>query len=193
MKTTFVLLLTASMTISLISCGDGKKKKTDSTTNKVEFNKIHVADYEISIPKDMQQTTGLNNDASLQRQNIHKEIYTIVIDEPKKEFVAALNKLDYGDKFSIALYRDIQLKRLAERMEITHQSNPSSISINGLHAEAAEIDAKVDNIPEELSYFLTFIDGKSKIYMIMSWTLKSKKQEHKKTFETIAESFNIKD
>ncbi|WP_036385560.1 hypothetical protein [Muricauda sp. MAR_2010_75] len=193
MKTKFIHLLTACIALTLISCGDGKKKKTDSTTNKVEFNKIHVADYEISIPKDMQKTTALNRDASLQYQNIHKEMYTIVIDEPKKEFVAALNKLDYGDKFSIALYRDIQLKRLAERMEITHQSNPSSISINGLHAEAAEIDAKVDNIPEELSYFLTFIDGKSKIYMIMSWTLKSKKQEHKKTFETIAESFNIKD
>lgn len=183
----------ASMAISLISCGDGKKKKTDSTTNKVEFNKIHVADYEISIPKDMQQTTGLNNDASLQRQNILKEIYTIVIDEPKKEFITVLNELDYGGEFSVALYRDIQLKRLAERMQITHQSESTPMTISGLEAEAIEIDAKVDNIAEELSYFLTFIDGKSKIYMVMSWTLKSKKQEHKKTFETIAKSFNIKD
>ncbi|MBO0322422.1 hypothetical protein J0X14_08945 [Muricauda sp. CAU 1633] len=193
MKIKIVLLLTASLALSLSSCMDGKKKTPESTTSQVEFHKIVVDDYEIGIPKDMQQTTGLNNDASLQRQNIHKEIYTIVIDEPKKEFITVLNELDYGDEFNIALYRDIQLKRLAERMQITYQSESTPMTISGLEAEAIEIDAKVDNIGEELSYFLTFIDGKSKIHMVMSWTLKSKKKEHKKTFETIAQSFTVKD
>ncbi len=175
------------------SCVDGKKKNADTTAGQNEFIKIRVDDYEISLPSDMQKTTGLNSDASLQYQNIHKELYTIVIDEPKKEFIAALNELGYEEKPNITLYRDIQLQRLAERMHITHQSNPSSAPINGLQAETIDIDAKVDNIEEELSYFLTFIDGKNNIYMIMSWTLKSKKQEYKKTFETIAQSFKTKD
>lgn len=194
MKTKFLILLTAFVSLSLCSCIDGKKKNSDSSINENDFVKVNVADdYSIRIPRDMQKTTGLNSDASLQYQNIHKEIYTIVIDEPKKEFVDAMKELDYGDKSTLAFYRNIQSKKLAERMDITNQSKPEPMHISGLEAETLEIDAKVDNIEEELTYFLTFLEGENKIYMIMSWTLKSKKQNHKKTFETIAHSFEVKD
>jgi len=40
---------------------------------------------------------------------------------------------------------------------------------------------------------LTFIDGGEKVYMVMGWTLKERKKEHKKTFKTIAESFRLID
>jgi hypothetical protein len=194
MKTRFSLLLTTLIALFLSSCLDSKKKNSSSTTHQDEFITVSVNnDYEISVLKDMQKTTGLNSDASLQYQNIYKEIYTIVIEEPKKEFEDALKELDYEEKSTIGFYRNIQLKRLGERMDISDQSIPSIMNIGGLEAETLEIDAKVDNIEEELTYFLTFIDGNSSIYMIMSWTLKSKRQEHKKTFKTIAESFKMID
>ncbi|WP_067033787.1 hypothetical protein [Allomuricauda sp. CP2A] len=194
MKTKFLFLLTAFISLSLISCIDGKKKNSDSPINENDFFKINVDnDYSIRIPRDMQKTTGLNSDAPLQYQNIYKEVYTIVIDEPKKEFVDAMKELGHEEKSTLAFYRDIQSKRLVERMDITNQSKPTPMHISGLEAEALEIDAKVDNIEEELTYFLTFLEGENKIYMIMSWTLKSKKKEYKKTFETIAQSFEVKD
>ena len=192
MKRTAVVLLAILIHLSLGSCLDGKRKDSNSGQNTKDFVQVNVDnEYKIGVPRDMQQTTGLNPDASLQYQNIHDEIYTIVIDEPKKEFIAAMDELGYEEKSSVALYRDIQLSRLAERMDITCQSKPVKTTISGLQAESVEMDGKVDNIEEELSYFLTFLEGENKIYMIMSWTLKSKKQEHKKTFETIANSFAL--
>ena len=192
MNTKLGLLLTMVTSLFLTSCIDSKKETSGSPRYPDDFVTInHVNDYSISIPNDMQQTTGLNSDALFQHQNVRKEMYTIVIDEATKTFVDALKEMGYDEKSTLGLYRDIQLKRLAERMDISHQSNPIKMTISGLEAETVQLDAKVDNIEEELSYFLTFIDGKIKIYMIMSWTLKSKKQEHKKTFEAIAQSFQV--
>jgi len=192
MKAKFFLLLTVFVSLSLSSCIDGKKKNSDSNINENDFVKVSIHnDYSIRIPRDMQKTTGLNSDASFQYQNIYREIYTIVIDEPKEEFADALKELGHEEKSTLPFYRDIQLKRLAERMDITHQSNPFQMNISGLATEAIEIDAKVDNIDEELTYFLTFLEGESKIYMIMSWTLKSKKEKSKKTFMKIAKSFEL--
>lgn len=194
MKIKPVPALAVVICLFLGSCIDGKKKNSGETQITEDFVKVNVpGEYTISVPKSMQKTTALNSDASLQYQNINQEIYTIIIDEPKQEFVDAADELGYEDRSSIDLYRDIQLKRLAQRMNITHQTAPKEMIISGLKAVSVEIDAKVDNIEEELSYFLTFVEGKEKIYMIMSWTLKRKKQDFRDTFLTIVKSLELYD
>ena len=74
-----------------------------------------------------------------------------------------------------------------------HQSGIRPLTIHGLNAESVEIDGHVEGVDEEIAYFLTFVEGTENIYMIMAWTLKSKKEEHQKTFETIAQSFELID
>ncbi|MFD2098282.1 hypothetical protein [Flagellimonas iocasae] len=193
MKIKPVFILSIALSLFLVSCVDGKKNPEGTATTE-DFATVTVPkEYSIRLPRSMQKTTALNSDASLQYQNIHDEIYTIIIDEPKQEFVDASRVLEYKEKSSIGLYRDIQLKRLSQRMDITYQSKPSKMTISGLTTESVEIDAKIDNIEEDLTYFLTFIEGNDKIYMIMSWTLKSKKQRFKNTFLTIVKSFKVSD
>ena len=194
MKITSYLLFILCVTVSLCSCLDVKKESSEETNSIQDFVKVRVKDeYSISVPKVMQKTTALNSDASLQYQNIHKEIYTIVTDESKQEFLDTLEELGHKEKYHIGLYRDIQLKRLASRMNITRQSDFKPMMISGLKAESVELDGKVDNIEDELSYFLTFAEGNDKIYMIMSWTLKRRKQEHKNTLLKIVKSFELID
>lgn len=179
---------------SLTSCIDFKTKKTSSEPKAEDFNTVVINDqYQIDIPRFMKSTTGLNDEASLQYQNIFKEAYTIIIDEPKDEFVDIFKELgNYDDNLSLLEnYRDIQLQFFAERMQVNDQSPVKSLKINGLDAEQVEMDANVEGVDEEISYFLTFLEGTDNVYMVMCWTLKSKKEEHGKTYGVIAESFGL--
>ena len=141
----------------------------------------------------MTGTTGLNEEASLQYQSLLKEAYLLVIDEPKAGFEEVYRDLNqYDDDLSIMQnYRDARIKILSRTTEINRKTKPEFLKINGLDAETMELDANIEGVANEISYFLTFIEGDDRVYMIMAWTLKNKKIEHKKTFKTIAESFEL--
>ncbi|MFT0715331.1 hypothetical protein [Flagellimonas lutimaris] len=180
----------------ITSCIDSKNKKDDSSLGTETFYTVSInQDYKLSIPKFMTGTTGLNEEASLQYQSLLKEAYLLVIDEPKAGFEEVYRDLNqYDDDLSIMQnYRDARIKILSRTTEINRKTKPEFLKINGLDAETMELDANIEGVANEISYFLTFIEGDDRVYMIMAWTLKNKKIEHKKTFKTIAESFELVD
>ncbi|WP_127141602.1 hypothetical protein [Flagellimonas marinaquae] len=180
------------LVLSLVSCKDSKNQKEDSDG----FHTISVNnEYRIDVPLFMTGTTGLNEEASLQFQSLRKEAYLIVMDEQKSRFEEVFRDLEqYDDSLSVIQnYRDARLQILSRTTQITHKSPFTSRLIYGLDAESLELDAKVNGMDQEISYFLTFVEGHENVYMIMAWTLKDKKMEHKKTFKTIAESFQLID
>ena len=182
------------LVLSTASCIRSKKYHGDA--GREVFNTVTVHnEYQVSIPKFMRSTTGLNDEASLQYQNRFKEAYTIIIDETKQEFVDVCKELDqYNEDLSLLQnYREIQLQAFTSTIQVNHQSGIRPLTIHGLNAESVEIDGHVEGVDEEIAYFLTFVEGTENIYMIMAWTLKSKKEEHQKTFETIAQSFELID
>ena len=98
----------------------------------------------------------------------------------------------YNEELSLVEnYREIQLQFFAENMKTLNASDPISLKINQLNAEMLEIDGEVEDIDEELTYFITFIEGDKKVYMIMAWTMASKKEEYRATFESAAKSFGL--
>lgn len=178
------------------SCINFKTKESTETIEPEDFNTVVINnDYSVGIPKFMRATTGLNEEASLQYQNMFKETYVIVIDEQKVEFVDILKEMGQYDesKSLIQNYRDIQLQLLAGTMQFSNESEPKSLKINGLDAEMVTVDAMVDGIDEGISYFLTFLDGSDKVYMMMAWTLQSKKEDYRETYGAIAETFQLVD
>nr|WP_288933350.1 hypothetical protein [uncultured Allomuricauda sp.] len=180
--------------LPITSCIDSKNKKDDSVLGTETFHTVSIdGNYRMSIPKFMTGTTGLNEEASLQYQSLLKEAYLLVIDEPKAGFEEVYRDLNqYDDELSIMQnYRVARLQLLSRSAEINSKSKPKPIKINGLDAETMELDADIEGVTNEISYFLTFIEGSNRVYMIMAWTLKDKKIEHKKTFKTIAESFEL--
>ena len=194
MKGKFTFLLVIFLGFSITSCLDFKVKKTEKEIDLDDFTKVEINhEYQISIPKYMRKTNSLNDDASLQCQNIFKETYLIVIDESKDEFIEVFRELEqYNDELSLVEnYREIQLQFFAENMKTLNASNPISLKINELNAEMLEIDGEVEDIDEVLTYFITFIEGDKKVYMIMAWTMASKKEEYRATFESAAKSFGL--
>ncbi|UII79160.1 hypothetical protein [Flagellimonas sp. CMM7] len=194
MKKLFTILLFIILGFSLTSCINFKTKEKEGTSDIENFNQIEINnEYKVNLPKYMRKTSTLNDEASLQYQNVFKETYVIVIDEPKEEFVDVFKELDqYNDEYSLVEnYRDVQMQLFAESMNIESETTPASMQVNGLDAEMVEIDGKVEGIEDKITYFLTFIEGDEKVYMIMAWTMQNRKDTYRMDFENITKSFAL--
>jgi hypothetical protein len=177
-------------TVVLVSCfGLGSRKEAETN---VELTPVRVKDYELSIPTYMKKA-DLNEDASLQFQNVFRETYVIVIDENAQEVRDAFLSLGEYDTTRSAVdnYTHIQMSSLQESINITSQSEVKSLTIHGLEARQVEINGRVVGVPGEIYYLVTFVDGHENLYMVMSWTLTERKEKYSETFKKMAKSFKL--
>ena len=187
-KITFPFILLA-ISITLSSClGNSDKKNSDYKDFRPESA---LGLYEIQVPKSMTATKGLNNDASMQFQNIYEETYLAVIEESKEEFIETFKDLgEYDDSKSAASnYQSIQMNFFSEGMDVSRMSSPKKMKVNGLDAEQVEFVGRVPEIDFDIYYLMTFVEGKETLYMVMEWTLSDYEDTNKDTFKKMAESF----
>jgi len=144
----------------------------------IEVNGI----YSMDIPDILDATGTLNDDASLQYNNLYEEKYIIVIDEDKQEFVDAFISLDeYDESISVVdNYANVQLAFIDESVEFTDGFELESLKINGMDARLKPINGLISGLDEEISYWLCYVEGKETMYTVMAWTLKSKKSSFEK-------------
>jgi hypothetical protein len=184
------LTLAVSLIFLLSSCLNFSNK--EESVADTEFKTIKTgSEYSLDVPSHMRETDNLNDVASLQFQNIFKEMYVVVIDEDKQEFIDTFIELEeYDTTKSVAEnYRTVQMKSFGESIEITSQSEPKAVRINGLDAQKVQFDGRIESVKAEIAYFITYIEGREKMYMIMAWTLKDRKQKYNKILDAISESF----
>lgn len=183
------LLLAATLFVSSCMPGKDGKSKEEPDLQTVTIND----EYSMGIPKNMSKAKSLNDDASLQYQNMFKETYVVVIDENKQEFIDAYTGIEQYDSARTALenYADTQFQMTTANMEVLGTEEMSPLQINGLKAITTQIDGQVENVKFPISYFVTYIDGNEKLYMIMAWTLKDKKETNRPVFEQMAKSFKV--
>jgi hypothetical protein len=146
----------------------------------------------MGVPSFMTKTKSLNENSTFQFQNMFKETYVIVIDENTNEFIDAYKEMDAYDtaRSVVSNYADTQVQLITSNMNVIDKKEVTFSKINGLDAAATEIDASLDGVKVPVTYFLTFIEGREKLYMIMAWTLQNRKENHRATFDEMARSFN---
>lgn len=189
---TAVLLLISSVLFS--SCYNFGSDKEEKLSFEKDFQLVNVkSGYDLKIPKYLSKTTELNDEASLQYQNIMRETYIIVLDESKDLMVKAAKSIgEYDENLSLLEnYKNLQIKYSLTGINITDQYNEKSLKINGINALTVDIDAYVQDINFDITYFLTFYEGPDKVYMMMAWTLKNRKKKYKSTFDLVAGSFKL--
>lgn len=149
--------------------------------------------YSMEVPEFMTEVTTLNDEASFQSQNIYKETYIIVIDEPTDEFISIFKSLEgYDESLSVVEnYRTVQTNFISEDMQIDVMSEPKSLKINGLDAEQIEIEGSVPGLDAKLYYLYTFVEGKDNVYMVMAWTLNSRKDKYTDVLEEMSNSIKL--
>lgn len=185
MRNWFLILLIFSIT----AC------KNDSSKNAVDISDFVTHDsrhgYSLETPKYFKETVGLNPDALLQLRSVERDVYLIVIEEPKEEVIRNFKMVGiYNDELSPAAnYLNVQSNSLTKDSRVIEKGNPTTLEINGMPAMNMELLAQPQGTPVPIYYLLTFVEGEETLYMIMQWTIESQREEFEATFEVIADSF----
>lgn len=197
MKKTLIPFFLISLLFA--SCNDGSSfldffNTDESLSLESDFNRIEVTDnYSILIPKYMKENKELHENASLSYQNELKEVATIIMEDKKKVIAETLPFMD-GFTDSVAFienYVNVQLNLVAEGLEFPKNGNPELVDIDGNPAAQVWIEGHVEGM--DVAYFITCIDAGDKVYFILSYTSKKKKEKFKDTFQKIGASFQIVD
>ncbi len=192
MKLTQKNLLFIFLISTMFSCVESKEKDQGDPLLNTDLDLIRVNNqYSIEIPTFMNESDDLNIEASLQYQNIFKETYVIVIDEPKDDFKSIFEELgQYDNTVSVVKnYKDIQLEFFDDEVTINSVEDIESSVINGLPFEIIEVDATVDDI--NIGYTIAYVEGAKSVYMIMVWTLQDRHEKYSQLFKKVVKSFNI--
>lgn len=163
----------------LVACGPQKGNET------VVINDL----YSMEIPNALNPTTDLNEDASLQYQNVFKELYVIVIDETASEFKDALVENGIDSLYTNDLYGYSDLLMTGVNMELGNGRSPEFVdkNINGLEARVVDLDAVYDGL--DIFYKFAFFQGKEHYYQIMTWCLAERKYVHQQDMDDMINSF----
>ncbi|MGB3465630.1 MAG: hypothetical protein WBA74_10180 [Cyclobacteriaceae bacterium] len=191
--TSYTTILIFFGTLLLFGCD---VKKEEKLSLEKDFKTIEVADlYSIKVPNYMTETESLNDEASVQVWSIFKETYCIVIEDVKEEFISTFKMIDLYDEDKSVLinYAEMQYAAMSENLEVLSETEMITTKINGADAIMLSMDSdKSLSVPTEITYFLTFIEGKENIYLVLTWTLREKKHRYRDTFNKIANSFKLK-
>lgn len=200
LRYTTILALGVLTAVSLSSCDaiskneeEGEEKKEQQ---KINYKRINVEDrYSIEVGEKMKSTSMLNDEASLQYFSVVDDKYVVIIDEPWEDIEFMFEFLDDYDpsKSRLESYADLQFESLHEMMNVYNASDWSHMKINGMDAMritcTATLKEQLSTDTDPLAYNLAFIDGEETVYMIMSWTIESKKGEFKDEQMHMFESF----
>jgi hypothetical protein len=173
------------------------KALADSKPKAVPSEEITVGSggYKIGIPNHMVSSTELNDEASLQYNDLAEELYIIVIDESKTEFIKTFTddpEFPYDDKLTPEKnYRMNQMHSLTGRMNLRGTPEIEKATINGLDAEIVSFVGTPSTVDLEIYYKLAFIEGTKKLYMVMTWTLADRKATHEAEMNQMLQSFKL--
>jgi len=157
-----------------------------------DFNQVNGPDYSISLPKYMRMATNLNDEASLQYQNLFKETYVIVLDEDIADAKNSLMGADYYDEERGFLENYVQFSQdyfLDSLDELEYKTGIKDTLINGLTAKKVETVGKVPEVNISIAYWHTYYQSANKVFYLLSWTLAERKQTYDGTFNQIRNSF----
>lgn len=154
-----------------------------SCKHETVFTEVKVNNrYSMNIPDYLQPCTDLHKDASLQYQNIEKDVYAMVIDEKKKTMQ------DYSLDYDLDTYfNNIASQGFADNIKDGKVSIPGRQEIDGHKALIAEVTGKLEN--NEVYYKLGLIETPYEFYQILVWTRASNKEELEPDFIKMLESF----
>jgi len=160
----------------VISCQENEKTQTIKIKNQ----------YSLDLPQNMSLVSNLNNEASLQYQNIFDDLYVIVIDESKQNINSILEN---DTDFSPNLNGYTQLLKTSLQTTVAHSvfSNSKKTQINGLKSYTSSLSGSVDSF--QVFYEFAYIEGKSHYYQVFVWTSLEKKDEISPKMKKIINSF----
>jgi len=177
---TLLFFFSASL---LLSCGREKELQTVNIKNR----------YTMELPASYKKVKDLNEEASLQYQNVLKEMYVIVIDEDKQVLAKALENNSLYDTYSNDLNGYSRLITDGMDASISVKKMPAfeETTINGIKARILSFDGLSSGY--HVYWKLAFIEGNNRFYQIMVWTDFKNHDKSEKEMADIINSFKETD
>lgn len=161
-----------------------------STPTRWETQKVNRL-YSIDIPSYLNKTDDLNDEASLQYQNEDEELYIIILDENKKEFMEAVNELledeTISDEEILDVYAYLQFTTFATDED--YDSSLEYLEINGLNARELDVIDYMEDYT--VFYKMACYEGKDNLYFLVSWTTSDNKDRLNPDLQNIINSFKL--
>lgn len=177
-----LLPLVAVIALTFSGCG-----------NKTKFNEVKINGlYSMSLPDYLTEGYELNSEASLQYQNEVKEVYVIVIDESKQEFIEVFESIGEYDstKSAVDNYAEAQMASIEENMsEVTSKSTMRKADLAGCPARICDVAGTQQGITDPMGFTVAFIEGKETLYMVMTWTFEKTKGDYQEDMNEMINSF----
>lgn len=188
--TVTLALSSCSSSVSTDESKDFLEKLKSATETKYDTKKVNNL-YSVDIPDFMVSTTDLNDEATLQYNNLYKEKYIIVLDEDKETLISDLKSFGlYDEKRSLLdMFAEAKESFIINESSVIGKINRKNKKINGMDAALTEFDSNVAGIPEAVTYHLAFVEGKENLYTVMAWTLTSRKADFKDEAAKMISSF----
>ncbi len=163
----------------LVSCQESNETKEIVIKNQ----------YSIDLPEFLSVAYDLNDEASLQYQNLYKEFYVIVIDETKQEAYDVINMEELEGAYTADFqgYCDLITDGMLLDLEVNKQSNVLDTNINTLNAKIINYDAVFEGTG--IYYSIAYIKGANSFYQVMIWTLSDSKEKYEEKMKKILASF----
>lgn len=150
-------------------------------------------DYTMELPLSFTKANDLNDGASLQYQNTFKELYVIVIDEPKTELIKALKKNSLETTYSNDLkgYSELIVDGMDASIAVEKLPDFKDTTINGLNARLLSFEGLTSG--NRVYWKLAFIEGNNNYHQIMVWTKAENQKKYEKEMAAIINSFKETD
>lgn len=171
----------AFLFLGLVGCSGEVAWKTDKTSG---F-------YEIDLPEHMVASTELNDQATSQFEYVQeeggelKEHYLIVLLETKEEIAT----YDLGFEFDAMSYGEIAVQSLEGGLDSYNilTKNPKVESINGMDCVKYEMEGSLGAV--DVFYKLGVFEGEKAFYQVLTWTIKSQKDQFLPHMDKMINSF----
>lgn len=144
--------------------------------------------YSLTIPAFLSETNNLNEDASLQYQNLFKEFYVVVIDEPKDELHRLLEDYDLTDRYedNVDGYASLIFDGLNESLVNPKQGEVVTDNVNGMAARLTTFDGTIDDI--QIFYSYGIYEGQDTYYQVIVWTESDKQSKYRAKMDAILQT-----
>lgn len=116
--------------------------------------------------------------ATLSIGNLFAEEYLIVISEEKTAF---------DSDFSVEDFANVAAEQTIDLLEGAIVNEPIATTVNGMPGYEREFSGEIEGIP--ITYFNTYVEGRTHYHQILTWTLTKKKAKAMPKLQAAAESF----
>ena len=167
MKTLTTPFLLTSFCLFVIGCGASGPTDVKSKDGK----------FQVTVLEGMQPATELNDQADIQAMNGFRELYVVVLTEPKS---------DFPDEFELKDYAGVAFPPFSQGVSAAPTTPRDIKTDNGDAGIQYDVHGTADG--HKIGYLVTFVDTGDHFHQVLAWTLDERYSQHKGTLTKIAAS-----